>query len=99
MCFTAPKDAAPAFACNLRPINAADRPHYHNLAKRVRAAIRRRTEVSNGYVYTLNGKGVTLPEVAEWIAMERLCCPFLTLQLSASGSQADWVLMLTGPDG
>lgn len=33
------------------------------------------------------------------MAMERLCCPFLTLQLSAAGSEADWLLKLTGPDG
>jgi hypothetical protein len=31
--------------------------------------------------------------------MERLCCPFLTFQLEASGSQIDWTLKLTGPRG
>ncbi|MGH9629859.1 MAG: hypothetical protein ACRD7E_16200 [Bryobacteraceae bacterium] len=56
-----------------------------------------RTEVSNGYVFKLDSKGITLPEAAEWISMERLCCPFLTLQLSASGNQAYWILTLTGP--
>jgi hypothetical protein len=31
--------------------------------------------------------------------MERLCCPFLTLQIAASGDRADWLLTLTGPEG
>jgi hypothetical protein len=34
-------------------------------------------EVSNGLRSTLTVRRVTFPEVAEWIGMERLCCPFL----------------------
>jgi len=93
------KGAAPVFACNLKAISAAERPRYNDLVKRIRAAIRDRSEVSNGYVFKMDGKAVTLPEAAEWISMERLCCPFLTLQLSASGNQTDWLLTLTGPIG
>jgi hypothetical protein len=61
--------------------------------------MRDRSEVSNGYVFRLESKLVSLPDAAEWISMERMCCPFLTLQLSASGNQTDWVLTLTGPAG
>ena len=56
-------------------------------------------ETSDGFVFKLDSKAVTLPEIAEWITMERLCCPFLTLQLWASGNQPDWMLALTGPEG
>jgi hypothetical protein len=31
--------------------------------------------------------------------MERLCCPFLTRQLSTSGNHADCLLKLSGPAG
>ena len=55
--------------------------------------------MSNGYAFKLDSKTITLPEAAEWISMERLCCPLLTLQLSAAGNQAYWVLILTGPEG
>jgi hypothetical protein len=99
MCAAAQKDAAPAFACNLKAINAADRPRYNELVKRVRAAMRDRSEVSSGYTFKLDSKAVTLPEAAEWISMERMCCPFLTLQISASGNQPHWLLTLTGPEG
>jgi hypothetical protein len=87
------------FACNLKAISAAERPRYNELVKRVRVAIRGRNEISNGYAFRLDSKTVTLPEAAEWIGMERLCCPFLTFQLSSAGDQADWVLTLTGPEG
>jgi len=72
---------------------------YGELVRRVREAVQDRTELSDGYAFKLGSKKITLPEAAEWIAMERLCCPFLVLQLSAAGNQAHWILMLTGPEG
>jgi hypothetical protein len=66
---------------------------------KVRAAVRERNNLEDGYAYRLDSDGITLPEVAEWMTMERLCCPFLTLQVSAAGNQRDWILTLTGPDG
>jgi hypothetical protein len=95
----AQKDASTVFACNLKAISAAERPRYNELVKRVREAMRDRTEISNGYAFKLDSKIITLPEAAEWISMERLCCPFVTLQLSAAGNQTHWVLTLTGPEG
>jgi len=87
------------FACNVSAISATDRPRYSDLLKRVRVAIQDRTEILGGYVFKLDSQTVALPEVAEWINMERLCCPFLILQLSATGNQKHWVLTLTGPEG
>lgn len=99
MCAADDKDAKPVFACNLKAISAAERPRYNELVTRIRAAIRDRSAFATGYVFKLDSKTVTLPEAAEWIVMERLCCPFLTLQISAAGNQPDWVLTLTGPEG
>jgi hypothetical protein len=100
LCAAAQDDAKPAaFACNLKAISAAERPRYNELSKRVRESVRERIEISNGYQFKLDSRAVTLPEVAEWMAMERLCCPFLTLQLSAAGNQSGWTLGLTGAEG
>jgi hypothetical protein len=99
LCAAAENDPAPVFACNLKAISAADRPRYNELVKRVRTAMRDRSEISNGYAFKLDSNAVTLAEAGEWISMERLCCPFLTLQLSASGNRPHWLLTLTGPEG
>ena len=99
VCAAARKRAPTVLACNLNEISAAERPRYSELVKRVRAAMRDRTEMRDGYAFKLDRKTITLPEAAEWIATERLCCPFLTIQLYAEDSQADWVLSQTGPDG
>jgi hypothetical protein len=99
VCAGAEDSAAPVIACNLKAITAAKRPRYDDLMKRLRAAVRERDNRHDGYSYELDSTGITLPEVAEWMSMERLCCPFLKLQLSAAGNREGWVLTLTGPEG
>ncbi|MBS1827295.1 MAG: hypothetical protein JST93_18405 [Acidobacteria bacterium] len=86
-------------ACNLAAISPADRPRYNQLVRRIRAAMTHRDELPNGYAYPLHPSAIPMPEAAEWITMETLCCPFLTLQLTVSGHQQHYVLTLTGPDG
>ena len=82
-------------ACDLTAISLADRPRYNQLMQRLRAAIRRRDERADGYVFELDGAVLCLAEVTEWVSMERLCCPFLFFQISDSGDS----LQLTGPPG
>ena len=85
-------------ACNLKAISSAERPRYNELVKRLRASVSERVELTDGFKYELNSKVIALPEVAEWIAMERLCCPFLTFQLDVP-SKGDPHLTLRGPSG
>jgi hypothetical protein len=85
-------------ACNLKAISAAERPRYSDLMKRLRSAVQDRSELPNGYTYKLDTKKIALPEVAEWIGMERLCCPFLAFQLEVGGN-GDSALTMRGPEG
>jgi hypothetical protein len=96
MCSAA--DTNPPLACNLKAINAAEQPRYTDLMKRLRASLSKQTEIANGFTYVFDAKVITLPEVAEWITMERLCCPFLTFQLDVKSS-GDSSLTLRGPNG
>ena len=59
-----------------------DRPRYNDLTKRLRLAIRNRSEIRNGYIFKRDGEALSFPQIADWISMERLCCPFLNFQLS-----------------
>jgi len=90
-------DSAP-IACNIKAISSTERPRYNDLIKRLRIAVQDRKELLDGYAYKLETKKITLPEVAEWITMERLCCPFLTFQLDVKGN-GDSQLTMQGPDG
>ena len=86
-------------ACNLKAIGASERARYNELVKRLRAAVLERRELSDGFEFRLDGKAMTLPEVAEWMSKERLCCPFLAFQLATPGGHGDWWLKLSGPKG
>jgi hypothetical protein len=85
-------------ACNVKAISEAARPRYSDLVKRLRLAVKDRSELSDGYAYTLDNREITLPEVAEWITMEQLCCPFLTFQVDLTGN-GDSRLTMRGPTG
>jgi hypothetical protein len=85
-------------ACNLKAIGPSERPRYDELTGRLRSAVRDRRELAKGFAFRLDSKVITLPEVAEWVAIERLCCPFLVFDISISGD-ADFSLRLTGPKG
>ena len=89
---------SPVLACNMKAISAKQRPRYNDLTKRLRSAVRDRSEVSDGYAYELDSMAMALPDVAEWITMERLCCPFLIFQLEVKGDGASQ-LTLRGPAG
>jgi hypothetical protein len=58
-----------------------------------------RQELTDGYVFRLNGESLSLPDVAQWVSLERLCCPFVTFQLQTTGGEPDYWLTLRGPDG
>jgi hypothetical protein len=85
-------------ACNIRAISAAERPRYNDLIKRLRIAVQDRKELPDGYAYKLDAKKITIQEVAEWITMERLCCPFLGFQLDVMAN-GESQLATRGPDG
>jgi hypothetical protein len=49
MCAAADQQDIPIFACNLKAFSATERPRYHDLAKRIRAAIRDPKEIPEGF--------------------------------------------------
>lgn len=92
------EDTALSMACNLKAISPAERPRYNELVMQLRAAVSERVELADGFKYMLNSNVIALPQIAEWITMERLCCPFLTFQLDVA-SKGNPYLTLRGPSG
>ena len=86
-------------ACNAKAITTAERPRYKALVAELKAAVREKRELPDGYSFRLDNGVVSLQNVAEWMGMERRCCPFLTSQLETSGSRSDSWLTLKGPAG
>ena len=89
----------PVVTCNMKAISSSKRPLYDVLLKKLKALVKQQRELKDGYAWKLDGNGISLPEAAEWVALERWCCPFLTLQLEAVGNELNYWVKLTGPDG
>jgi hypothetical protein len=85
-------------ACIRDAILAGERPRYAALAAKLRAAARQPQELSNGYAIPLDEGAMSVVEAAEWISLERKCCPFLKLAIEVEGT-GRLTLRLTGPDG
>jgi hypothetical protein len=88
---------ASVLVCNIQAISAVQRPQYDDLVSRLRSAMRDRSGLPDGYSYSLDSAKITLPEVSEWITMERVCCPFLIFQLEVAGEGSR--LAMRGPEG
>ncbi len=88
----------PFLSCTLAALNEKDRQRHGVLLGRLRAAITERRELPDGYAFNL-GAGFPLADLAEWISLERRCCPFFGFTVEANpGEDALWLHLTGGGD-
>lgn len=56
-------------------------------------------ETSDGWAFRLRADPAVFSAAAEWIVLERRCCPFLRLELGWAGGVSDPWLRLAGGEG
>jgi hypothetical protein len=86
------------FACRIDTLDARQRQRQQELL----ALMRRRAEVpdelADGYAFRLPADPVLFQQAAEWIGLERRCCPFVQFTLEWREGDSVWV-RLTGVPG
>src|ERR1700733_2066528 len=88
------------FACDRLALDAeARRRHFEELGPSLRALKENVRELSNGYEIRFPSDSKTISMVAEWAAGERLCCPFLDIQLRMEREGGPFWMRLTGRKG
>jgi len=87
------------FACNLKAFTPDQRVRWRQLIDRVTSAVTEARELRDGYGLKVNTAQVPLVEVAEWIDLERRCCPFFDFQIDVHGEDGNLWLSLKGRDG
>jgi hypothetical protein len=87
------------FVCNLGVMNQEERARYKALSRKLMGAGEERRELDNGYAFRLATQKISLVEIADWIAMERRCCPFFNLQIEAQPNDGPIWLRMTGGSG
>lgn len=89
----------PTFACNLNAIPAEQRDAHIALARELFGAVLQMEELLFGYGFRLPNDAAFLTKTAEFIANERLCCPFFGFDLRLEPNNGALWLHITGSDG
>jgi hypothetical protein len=87
------------FACDMTAIAADQRDAHLGTINKLFQAVQSMRELPNGYSFRLPNESYVLLTAAEFIALERRCCPFFgfSLEIEREGG-AVW-LSLTGREG
>lgn len=92
-------DAGPPVACRLDAFDGAGRARHRQLAAELLAAVSDVEELPDGYAVRFPAKPFLFLRIAEWIELERACCPFLTIRLEIERPEQALRVRLTGPEG
>ena len=90
---------ASPLVCDLTAMDAEQRERHRVVAQHLHGAVQEVRELSDGYAFRLPVEPSTVLLAAEFITLERLCCPFLTLVLEMEGERGPLWLKLTGREG
>lgn len=86
-------------ACDMTALNAAQRERQQVLMKSFHASIQETQEMDDGYSFRLAATTETILLIAEFIAIERLCCPFFNFAMEAGPPDAPLTLRIGGREG
>jgi hypothetical protein len=88
------------FTCRIEKTLTKDqREHKKLLSLKMVAARMETSELPNGYVFRFRPEAVSFAEIADWVATERVCCPFFDLAIEAERENGPLSLRITGRDG
>lgn len=77
-------------ACDMTALSAVERQRYASLRRLVLDSVDQITGTATGFRLRLRSQ-TSAADVAEWMALEHQCCPFLTLQLALKDDESRWV--------
>jgi hypothetical protein len=71
----------PSFACRPHALDKAQRQRQQTLLDTVRRRVTSKQDLPNGIGLTFPAEDALFRELAEWVSLERRCCPFLEFAL------------------
>ena len=86
-------------ACNMNVFTPAQREAHIRNSTELIQAIQSVQGVENEYELVFPNESEFITQIAEFIANERLCCPFLDFTLKVASDKEPVSFILTGPSG
>ena len=85
-------------ACDMSVLSPAQRERHLATSRGLFSTLTQIKELSNGYEFRLDGSNAVV-KAAEFISLEKLCCPFLNFTLEVGAENGPVWLKLTGREG
>jgi hypothetical protein len=86
-------------ACDLDALASAERERRRTLVRALAHAIVGRVELEHGFELRVDSARLDLPALAEWIGLERRCCPFLHFRIELAPRAGPVTVAISGGDG
>lgn len=87
------------FACDMTAIAPEQRGAHLATIKKLFRSVQSKRELPDGYAFELPNDSEVLLTAAEFILLERLCCPFFGFELQVEREGGSVWLSLVGGDG
>ena len=86
-------------ACDMTAIAPDERPKHLATSRELFSRIEKVRELPNGYEFSLSDGPALLSQLAEFVSLEKLCCPFLNFVIEIEAECGPVWLRLTGREG
>lgn len=92
-------ESEPALACDFGAMSPEQMERYRALRRRLADDFRETRELDTGYAFRHSAEAGVLVALAEYVSLERLCCPFFDFAIEVGHGGGEVWLRMTGPEG
>ena len=92
-------DSEPPFACDFTAMDSEQRERYRALRRLLSEDFIEARELDTGYAFRHSSEADVLVALAEYVSLERLCCPFFDFAIEVGHGEGQVWLRMTGPEG
>lgn len=86
-------------ACDMTAIPADQRPLHLAKSRELFSQIEETRELADGYEFRFADQSNLLKQLADFVSLEKLCCPFLRFEIEVGAESGPVWLRLTGREG
>ena len=90
--------SVPPLACDFTAMDDEQRERFRALRGRLGKDFQEARELEDGYAFRHSSEAKVLVALAEYVSLERLCCPFFDFAIEVGHGGEVW-LSMTGPEG
>ena len=85
------------FTCRIDTLDRHQRLRQQELLALMRRSAKSQDELTDGYAFRLPADPVLFQQAAEWVSLERRCCPFVQFALEWNEDDSVWVRFTGAP--